>query len=52
MITVAVSEGPVGFEHRAFECSKCGHAETRLLASDPLQSGATGRVNGELRPSH
>jgi len=52
MMTVAISEGPVGFEHRTFECSKCGHTETRKLASDPLQSGAAGWTNGELRPPH
>jgi hypothetical protein len=52
MMTVAVSEGPAGFEHRTFECSKCGHTETRLLASEPLRSGATGWVNGEPRPPH
>jgi hypothetical protein len=50
MITVAVSEGPTGFEHRTFECSKCGHSETRLLASDPLPSDAAGWADGELRP--
>jgi len=52
MMTVAISEGPDGFEHRTFECSKCGHTETRLLQSDPLQSGAAGWVDGELRPPH
>jgi hypothetical protein len=49
MITAALSGGPVGFEHRTFECAKCGHAETRVLASDPLQSGAAGWVEGELQ---
>jgi hypothetical protein len=52
MVTVAVAEGPAGLEHRTFECSKCGHSETRVLASDPLQSDAAGWVSGELRPPH
>jgi hypothetical protein len=51
-VAVAISEGQAGFEHRTFECSKCGHTETRLLQSDSLQSGAAGWVNGELRPPH
>jgi hypothetical protein len=50
MRTVSVSEGPAGFEHRTFECWKCGHVETRLLASDPFQAGSAAWINGELRP--
>jgi hypothetical protein len=50
MITVAVSEAQPGFEQRTFECLKCGHVETRQLASDPLHSGAGGWTNGQLRP--
>ena len=42
MITAAVSSGPEGFEHRIFECSRCGHTETRVVACDPLQPGAAG----------
>jgi hypothetical protein len=47
MITADVSSGPEGFEHRTFECSRCGHAETRVLASDPFHPGAAGWSNGE-----
>jgi hypothetical protein len=49
MVTVALSERPAGFWHRPFDCPKSGHSETRMLASDPLQSGAAGGINGELR---
>jgi hypothetical protein len=47
MITADVSCGPEGFEHRTFECSRCGHSETRVTTGDPLQPGAMGWTNGE-----
>jgi hypothetical protein len=50
MITVSVSEGPVGFEHRTLECQKCAHTETRIVACDPLKSDAMGGTENELRP--
>jgi hypothetical protein len=32
MITAAVAAGPQGFEQRTFECRKCGHTETGMMA--------------------
>jgi hypothetical protein len=48
MITEAVSAGPDGFEHRTFECLKCGNTEEKVVASDPLKSSAIGWLQGEL----
>lgn len=50
MITTAVSDAPGGLEQRTFECSNCGHTETRTVAYDPLESSAVGWITGELRP--
>ena len=49
MITADVSSGPEGFEHRTFECSRCGHTETRVVASEHLQTDAVGWTSGNLR---
>jgi hypothetical protein len=48
MVTTDVSPGPEGFEHRTFECLKCGHVDSKVLASDPLKSDAIGWLLGEL----
>jgi hypothetical protein len=50
MITVAVSEGPEGFEQRKFQCRNCAHAETRIVACDPFKSDAIGWTRSELHP--
>jgi hypothetical protein len=49
MMLERVSPGPTGFEHRLFECPKCDHVETMVVASAPLNSEATGWLAGELR---
>jgi hypothetical protein len=43
-----VTAGPAGFEGWTFECRKCGHTETNVIASDPLKSNAVGWLSGEL----
>ena len=38
MMLERVSSGPIGFEHRLFECPKCDHVEISVTASDPFKS--------------
>jgi hypothetical protein len=49
MMLERVSSGPVGFEHRLFECPKCDQVELSVIASDPLKSNAAGWLAGELK---
>jgi hypothetical protein len=49
MMLERVSAGPIGFEHRLFECPKCDHVEISVIASDPFKSKAAGWFAGELR---
>jgi len=46
MMLERVSAGPIGFERRLFECPRCDHVETCLIASDPNAAGWLAR---ELR---
>jgi hypothetical protein len=50
MVTAAVSDGPEGFEHRTFKCSKCAHTDKLVLISDPLNSDAVGWIKSEQQP--
>jgi hypothetical protein len=50
MLTVDIVAGPEGFEHRTFECSRCGHSEKKVLTCDPLKSNAIGWLASELKP--
>jgi len=49
MMLERVSAGPIGFEHRLFECPRCNQVEMRVFASDPFNSKAAGWLAGELR---
>jgi Zn finger protein HypA/HybF involved in hydrogenase expression len=49
MMLERVSQGPIGFEHRLFECPKCDQVEISVIASDPFKSKAVGCLGGELR---
>jgi hypothetical protein len=42
-----VSPGPLGFEHRLFECARCDEAQTNVIASDPIKSSVVGWIKGE-----
>jgi hypothetical protein len=48
MMLERVSAGPIGFEHRLFECPKCDHVEISVIALDPIKSRADGWLAGEL----
>jgi hypothetical protein len=44
-----VLAGPIGYQHRLFECPKCDHVEIDIIASDTFKSKVAGWLNGELR---
>jgi hypothetical protein len=48
MLTVDVAAGPEGFEHRTFECLRCGHVEKKIVTCDPLKPDAVGWLTGDL----
>jgi len=48
MLTLGVEDGPDGFESRTFGCLKCHRTETRLLAADPMKTGAVGWLSDVL----
>jgi hypothetical protein len=49
MMLERISPGPIGFEHRLFECPRCDEVELRFIASDPLKSNVVGWLAGGLR---
>jgi hypothetical protein len=48
MLLSKVETGPSGFDRRTFECQKCGHVHTMVIASDPMESSVNGWLSGEL----
>lgn len=47
MMLTHTSSGPVGFEHRWFECRACKSVTEEVVASDPMNSNSEGWVAGE-----
>jgi hypothetical protein len=43
-----VETGLSGFDCRTFECQKCGHVHSLMIASDPMQSSVSGWLSSEL----
>jgi hypothetical protein len=50
MLLSKLETGPAGFDHRTFECQKCGRVETLTVSSDPMKSDMRGWLAGELKP--
>jgi hypothetical protein len=48
MTLARVTPGPFGFEHQWFECRKCDHAESVVVALDPMNPNTLGWLAGEL----
>jgi hypothetical protein len=48
MMLARISPGPIGFEHRLFECPKCDSVQNEVIASDPMKSASVGWLAGEL----
>jgi hypothetical protein len=51
MMLERVSPGPIGFEHRLFECPKCDHVVNVIVASDPFEPEAAGWRPSESGPN-
>jgi hypothetical protein len=50
MLLSKLETGPSGFDYRTFECQKCGHVQTMVIASDPMTPAVRGWLAGELKP--
>src|SRR5258708_21466005 len=48
MMLERVSPGPIRLRKLPFECPKCDHVETGVIASDPFKSKTAGWLAGEL----
>jgi Zn finger protein HypA/HybF involved in hydrogenase expression len=49
MTLSTIEPGPLGFDHRTFECPKCGSVRTMIISSDPTESDLRGWLAGDLR---
>lgn len=50
MLLSRLEADPAGFDHRTFECQKCGRVETTSVSSDPMTSEIHGWLASELKP--
>jgi hypothetical protein len=49
MMLASINPGPIGFEHRLFECPTCDRMQNEIVASDPMKSASAGWLAAELR---
>ncbi len=47
-----IAAARAGFEHWTLRCTSCGRIDQMQVDTDPLDSGALGWIEGELRPPH
>lgn len=45
-----IAAARAGFEHWTLRCTSCGRIDQMQVDTDPLNSGALGWIEGELRP--
>jgi hypothetical protein len=50
MLLSKIEAGPAGFDHRTFECQKCGRVQTSTISTDPMESSVREWFGGELKP--
>ena len=50
MLLSKLEAGTTGFDHRTFECQKCGRIHTVGASRDPMTSDLLGWLASELRP--
>jgi hypothetical protein len=50
MLLSKLEAGPSGFDHRTFECQKCGRVHRVAVSRDPMTSDLLGWLASELRP--
>src|ERR1700692_2390115 len=49
MMLARIGPGPMGFEHRRFECPKCNSVQNEVVAGDPMKSASAGWLAGQPR---
>jgi hypothetical protein len=50
MSVARIMPGPKGYNYRTFECTKCDHANTITVYTDPMKSGSAGWIHSNLNP--